>query len=149
MNSMKTFMTIFFTLSIAGSVFAAEIICSLNQGDTRYKLTMQGDGAGGEEIISIMVTAASISATRLGHQSQRPVGTQDFLIDDSEESEKSENSVDEYVLNKPIKGSSFSRDGFDFTQVTFFEQGDEDIALKVEGPALSSPLIFTNCLTGN
>jgi hypothetical protein len=56
---------------------------------------------------------------------------------------------DEFIWNIPVGGGGFTHNEFDFTKVTFFEESTEDFSLKIEGPALKSPLTFTNCLTAN
>ena len=128
------------TFLISRSAFAADIICSLNVDDTRYKLTLESNEQHGEEAVYVMVTSSRISATRRGEQSEGPVGAQTFKILESEE---------EFILITPVAGGGFTRHEFDFTKITFFEEGPEDVSLKIEGPALKTSLTFTNCLTAN
>jgi hypothetical protein len=128
------------TFLISQSVYAADVICSLNVDDTRYKLTMESNEQAGEESIYVMVTSSSISATQRGEQSEGPVGAQSFKIVEGGE---------EFILNTPVAGGGFTRNEFDFTKITFFEESPEDLSLKIEGPALKAPLTFTNCLTAD
>jgi hypothetical protein len=135
---MKTFITLLtLTLSV-NSMATPEILCSLKKGDIRYKLVM--DYSYDEDNVTFMMTASSISATQAGMQSQYAVGRQEFTMNEDQEG-------DSIIIDLPVKGPGFSEGFYDFTEVVMEAGGEEDLIIKIKGPAIKEgELTFENCL---